>query len=166
MEDMYKNYDTSKLRQVSLSLIWDEKRILLAMKKRGFGEGLWNGYGGKQKEGETIEETAIRETREEINITATEMEKVGTLSFFFEGVPSDQNWNQKVTVFRITKWEGTPSESEEMKPQWFDINNIPYDKMWPDDIIWQPKVLKGMKVEGTFIFDANKKLKKSDIKVL
>lgn len=166
MDDLHKKYDTSKLRQVSLSLIWDERKILLAMKKRGFGEGLWNGYGGKQKESETIEETAIRETNEEIGINSTEIEQVGTLSFFFEGVPLDQNWNQKAVIFRINKWVGDPVESEEMKPKWFDISNIPYDKMWPDDRIWLPKILKGMKLECIFVFDADKRLKESNIKVL
>jgi hypothetical protein len=29
-----------------------------------------------------------------------------------------------------------------MKPEWFDIEKIPYDKMWDDDIIWLPRVLK------------------------
>jgi 8-oxo-dGTP pyrophosphatase MutT (NUDIX family) len=33
----------------------DEQKILLAMKKRGFGEGKWNGVGGKREPGESIE---------------------------------------------------------------------------------------------------------------
>jgi len=35
------------------------------MKKRGFGEGKWNGFGGKNKAKETIIETALRELHEE-----------------------------------------------------------------------------------------------------
>ena len=35
------------------------------MKKRGFGEGKWNGFGGKVEEGETILQAALRELKEE-----------------------------------------------------------------------------------------------------
>ena len=43
--------------------------ICLAMKKRGFGKGRWNGVGGKVEAGETIEAAAMREAREEIGVT-------------------------------------------------------------------------------------------------
>ena len=34
---------------------------LLGLKKRGFGTGYWNGFGGKVKEGETVMDAAMRE---------------------------------------------------------------------------------------------------------
>ncbi len=34
--------------------------ICLAMKKRGFGMGRWNGVGGKVEKGEAIEDAALR----------------------------------------------------------------------------------------------------------
>ena len=40
-------------------------RLLLGMKKRGFGAGKWNGFGGKIEPGETPRQAAIREIREE-----------------------------------------------------------------------------------------------------
>ena len=45
-----------------------EKRILLAMKKRGFGEWKWNGVGGKLEGNETVQEAAVREAQEEISV--------------------------------------------------------------------------------------------------
>jgi hypothetical protein len=42
-----------------------------------------------------------------------------------------------------------------MAPQWFSIDAVPYDTMWPDDIYWLPKVLDGKLVRGEFIFDEN-----------
>ena len=45
---------------LTLVLIHQNARILLGMKKRGFGAGWWNGYGGKVQAGETIEEAAKR----------------------------------------------------------------------------------------------------------
>lgn len=44
----------NKLRKVTLCILFDKDRVLLAMKKRGFGVGKWNGAGGKLKDGETI----------------------------------------------------------------------------------------------------------------
>jgi len=44
----------------TLVLIRDASRVLLGMKKRGFGEGRWNGFGGKVEPGETIAQGALR----------------------------------------------------------------------------------------------------------
>mgnify|MGYP001082927151 CR=1 FL=1 len=38
-------------------------RILLGMKKRGFGMNKWNGFGGKIEQGETLLEAAARGTK-------------------------------------------------------------------------------------------------------
>ncbi len=40
--------------------IRDSGQVLLGLKKRGFGVGFWNGFGGKVEKGETIEEGARR----------------------------------------------------------------------------------------------------------
>ena len=46
----------------TLAFIQKEDKVLLGLKKRGFGEGKWNGFGGKPHEGETITEAAVRYT--------------------------------------------------------------------------------------------------------
>ena len=73
--------------ETTLCLLKKENKILLAMKKKGFGEGKYNGVGGKLEENETPEEAMIRETQEEICVTPTEYEKVGVISFdeFYKG---------------------------------------------------------------------------------
>ena len=43
-----------KKKVLTLVYIRDEENILLGMKKRGFGVGKWNGFGGKVQPGETI----------------------------------------------------------------------------------------------------------------
>ena len=45
---------------LTLVLIRESARVLLGMKKRGFGQGRWNGFGGKVEKGETILQGAIR----------------------------------------------------------------------------------------------------------
>lgn len=45
---------------LTLLFVLEPGRVLLGMKKRGFGVGRWNGFGGKVQLGESIEEGAIR----------------------------------------------------------------------------------------------------------
>ena len=50
-----------KRKVLTLVFLRREGEVLLGMKKRGFGEGKWNGFGGKVEAGETIVEAAARE---------------------------------------------------------------------------------------------------------
>ncbi len=134
---------------LTLCLVLRENQILLGMKKRGFGAGRWNGFGGKVEAGETIEAAAKRETEEECGIVITEMEKVGIHEFEFENARGDI---LEVHVFRVDTWTGEPRETEEMRPQWFTTDAIPYDEMWPDDIHWVPVFLTGKKFRTKFLF--------------
>lgn len=140
-------------KKATLLFLIEENKILLAMKKRGFGAGRWNGVGGKPEKNESIEQTAIRECREEINVKPVTIQQVATLNFYF---PSDKSdWNQQVWVYLCKDWEGEPSETEEMKPKWYKMDSIPYESMWKDDKFWLPKVLEGNSVEAEFTFDEN-----------
>ena len=119
------------------------------MKKRGFGEGRWNGAGGKVQENETIEEALVREANEEFGINVHAFEKVAELTFTF---PHEPSFNQIVHVYLTDTWTGDPQESEEMRPQWFKVTTIPYGDMWSDDIIWLPQILQGKRLRGSFTF--------------
>lgn len=144
------------LRKTTLAYLVKGDKVLLAMKKKGFGEGKLNGVGGKVKEteGETVEQALVRETLEEIGVKPLSYERKAILKFFFPEAPQDQNWNQKVYVFLIDKWEGEPKESDEMKPYWMPFAKLPYQQMWADDPYWLPKVLAGENVQGEFSFNS------------
>ncbi len=133
---------------LTLCIIHNDKEALLGMKKRGFGKDRWNGFGGKVKEGESIEEAAKREMEEEVGIIALNFKKRGILSFKFEKDPEIL----EVHVFSATDFKGQPVETEEMKPQWFKIDRIPYNQMWPDDKYWLPLLLNGKNFQGNFYF--------------
>ena len=127
-----------------------DNEVLLGMKKRGFGAGRWNGFGGKVKEGEeNIEQGMFREMFEESSIKALNMQKVGILDFSFENDPKIL----EVHIFKVTEFKGEPTESEEMKPQWFSLDQIPFEQMWSDDIYWFPFLLNGKFFKGEFLFD-------------
>ena len=123
--------------------------ICLAMKKRSFGAGRWNGVGGKVAPGETVRDAAIRETREEIGVAVHDLKAIAQLAFIFSKNPS---WNQTMYAYFCETWDGVPTESEEMRPQWFSVNALPFSEMWPDDIFWIPPVLAGKLIKGSFTF--------------
>ena len=137
-----------------LSFIYTHTQILLGYKKRGFGAGRWNGFGGKVNPGETIELAAKRELEEETSIIASRLEKRGVLTFVFIGDPVQL----EVHVFRVIAYTGEPIETEEMRPEWYKIAEIPYKDMWDDDIFWLERALTGEKLYGKFTFDENDKM--------
>lgn len=143
-------------RATLVLLFNDKNQILLGMKKRGFWAGKWNGFGWKPHGNETIKEAAIRELEEEsgIDLEPGQIHELGLLHFFFEWKPE---WNQDVYVFK-GYYAGNFKETEEMLPQWFDVNKIPYDKMRDDDKFWIPNLINNQNFEMKFTFDENGKL--------
>ncbi|MCL1839594.1 8-oxo-dGTP diphosphatase [Candidatus Saccharibacteria bacterium] len=150
---------------VTWMILRDGDRVLLGHKKRGFGAGYLNGVGGKVDPGETVEQAAVRETEEEIGVKVTQYEKVATIIFddlFYKGT-------RKQTIMHCfigTKWQGELIETEEIEPEWFTVDQIPYDKMWVDDKYWLPQVIAGKKVEGRFKFTDDYKLLGKIVKVI
>jgi len=147
------------MKKATLAIIVKDWKILLAMKKRGFGEWKFNWPWWKVEKWETPQDAMIREAYEELKIKIIDQELIWRIKFFFENNPDqDIDWY----IFYVNKFEWTPQETEEMKPYWFDINKIPYDKMWEDDKIWLPKALKKEKFSYNFYFDKNQKLLRTE----
>ncbi len=134
---------------MTLCIVCQDNKILLGIKKRGFGMGKYNGFGGKVSGNETIEEAAKRELLEESGLTANNLEKLGVLDFSWE----DKEGILEVNIFKVIDFSGSPTETEEMKPQWFDVDKIPFEKMWSGDKHWLPLFLENKKFKGKFIFD-------------
>ncbi|GAA5811248.1 hypothetical protein MFLAVUS_004680 [Mucor flavus] len=139
---------SSKLLTLILVLNEREQKILLGMKKRGFGVGKINGFGGKVEAGETIEEGARRELLEEAEIEAIDMTKVGINMFTFENDPV----GLEVHIYVTKEFKRTPTETEEMKPEWYNYSDIPYSQMWADDKVWIPLLLNNTRFMGHYHF--------------
>lgn len=141
------------IKKTTLWIIVDNntKKILLCMKKRWFWEGFWNWPWWKVEKNESIESAIVREIYEETNLIVKEndIKPSWILHFLFELKPE---WNQDVYLFSIEKFSWEAQETEEMLPKWFNIDDIPYNSMWEDDIIWLPRVLKWSFVEYIFNF--------------
>lgn len=126
--------------------------LLLGEKKRGFGQGKLNGFGGKLDPGEALLAGALREMEEESGVTVppASARHVGHLLFTFEGRPGEE---LHVHVFAARPpFAGAPAETEEMAPQWAPVASLPFDRMWPDDAHWMPLLLAGRRFRGVFHF--------------
>lgn len=150
------------MKVCTLLFLLRDNEILLAQKKRGFGAGYWNGVGGKIESSETLEQATIRECQEEIHVTPKNVEKVAVHNFIFpDGIEGIE-----VHTFITKHWEGEPTETEEMAPQWFTIANIPYTDMWDDDIVWLPLVLQGKKLKTNFTFNTENRMTKATVQIV
>lgn len=147
------------IKILTLCIVRQSERILLGMKKRGFGAGKWNGFGGKVGADESIEAAAKREVLEECGLVVEEMRSVGKLNFTFEGGTDVL----EVNIFDVTKFSGEPTESEEMKPEWFALDAIPYSEMWADDEFWLPAMLEGKIISGAFHFGADGSIARNEL---
>ena len=153
----------SRTKQLSLVLLHANGRLLLGMKKAGFGAGKWNGFGGKYEPGETLMEGALREMVEESRVTVTDLSLRGRILFEFEAEGSDK---LEVHVFRGSCFTGEPSETNEMRPQWYDDSAPPLAQMWPDDAFWLPLLLAGERFDAFFLFRGHGTIVTQRIRVL
>lgn len=141
------------LTRATLAFLIRGKSVLLGLKKKGFGQGYWNGFGGKIEAGETPTMAAVREIQEECGLKARNLRPAGKLFFHFDDDPR----RIEGFLFRSQDFSGEPEETAEMRPRWFKIQELPFQKMWEDDRFWLPHVLAGKEVHATFRF-AQKKM--------
>jgi 8-oxo-dGTP diphosphatase len=140
--------------------------VLLGLKKIGFGAGKYAGFGGKVEPHETIRRAAARELQEETGVRVSERDlgRAAQLTFQFPAKPA---WSQTVHVFLLSRWQGSPSESAEMKPAWFAVDNLPFDQMWQDGAHWLPRILAGEKLRAHYTFkDDNESIKEIETETL
>jgi ADP-ribose pyrophosphatase len=139
--------------RATLLFVIRDGRILLMHKRRGIGAGKINGPGGKIDPGESALECALRETREELCVTATGVEQAGELQFeFLDGTAIH------CFVFRASGHDGEPTATDEAIPLWCPVDDVPFERMWPDDELWFPHLLAGRPFVGRCLFDGDELL--------
>jgi len=163
----HKNDKTTE-KHYSLIVVQEpcQQRLLVGLKHRGFGVGLYNSFGGKVEPGETPLDSACRELAEETGIVVTThpLQTVGTLRFTFADsttemvvhlfcltVQCNDTNNKKKTnqsnaadttdSFLFDLDPTTISGCDEITPQWFTYRDLPLDRMFADDSLWLPRLL-------------------------
>lgn len=129
------------MKIATLAIITWQGKTLLGEKKKGeIGTGTLNGPGGKLEPGETLEECLIRETREEMAIQLFEdkLTKVAIITFHADGEPTF-----RVHVYRTSDFKGTPRETADMIPAWYDNDDLPFDRMLGSDRKWYRQAIDG-----------------------
>ena len=146
-----------------VTFLMKDDKILLGKRKEEFGKGIYVGIGGSVEK-ETREEAAIRELEEETGIKAGKdgLEMVAEMSFIF---PEKPGWTMHVTYYILRKWEGEPAETDEIIPEWFSVDALPYDRMWDDAKYWMGFMLEGKRMRGSFIYEG-KKVRKFSLEFL
>jgi 8-oxo-dGTP diphosphatase len=132
----------------TLLFIVQEGRVLLIHKRRGHGAGRINAPGGKLEPGETPLACALRETQEETGVVALGATLRAEMRFLDRDGPDWLGY-----VFVASGARGTAVDTPEAAPIWFALDDIPYERMWPDDRLWVPRVLAGETLRGDFLFE-------------
>ena len=136
--------------RATLLFVVRDGRILLIEKHRGLGQGKVNGPGGRLEPGETPRAAAIREVEEEIRVRPTGIHPAGELRFQFV-----DGYSIHVYVFRADGFVGEPEPTVEATPLWAEVESIPYERMWEDDPVWLPLLLREQPFSGRFVFDGD-----------
>ena len=128
--------------------------MLHRVKKEGdYHEGKWNGLGGKIDPGETPEECAIREVKEESGLDLVNPRLRGFITFpMFDGV---DDWY--VYLFTGTEFTGDLIDSPEGNLAWIDHDKLLELNLWEGDYIFL-KWLDGDRFFSAKFSYKNKKL--------
>lgn len=104
----------------------DKKELLLNLRS---DTNTWGIPGGSMELYETIEETAVRELKEEAGISADKLELVTVLSgkeYYFE-YPNGDKMCTVIVLFKVLNYTGEVkvSDNESKKLEFFSLNNLP-----------------------------------------
>ncbi len=121
----------------------DQTLMLHRVKKENdMHEGKWNGLGGKLEAGESPEECAIREVKEESGLDIRKPQLKGVLTF--PAFSKNEDWY--VFLFVVTEFSGTLIDSDEGNLEWIDNDQLFDLPLWEGDKIF----LRWLEKEGFF----------------
>lgn len=140
-----------KTIEASLVYLFKEEEVLMLhrVKKEGdIHKDKWNGLGGKLEHGESPEECAVREIKEESGYDIHNLKFAGHL--FFPTFDKHQNdWS--VFVFTSDDFSGLQLENTtEGNLEWIPKNRLLELNLWEGDRYFLPMLLSGDKFLGKF----------------
>jgi len=117
-------------------------------KQNDMHAGKWNGLGGKLEPGETPEECAIREIREESGLLVSNPLLKGFLTFPL--FAADEDWY--AFVFLVSQFEGRLIDSQEGILRWVPDQDLLDLELWAGDRIFLPWLERPGFFSGKFIY--------------
>ena len=128
----------------------DDKTLMIhrVKKQNDMHQGKWNGLGGKFEPGETPEECAVREIREESGLTATHLILKGFLTF--PAFSNEEDWY--AFVFVVDEFQGELIDSREGILEWIENEKVLSLPLWEGDRIFLPLLDKPGFFSGKFVY--------------
>ena len=111
--------------------------------------GKWNGLGGKLIGGETPEECAIREIKEESGLTAKDPILKGILTF--PAFNKNEDWY--CFVFVVKHFEGNLIESPEGNLKWIPNDELTTLNLWDGDKIFLDWLFQDKFFSAKFVYE-------------
>ena len=129
----------------------DNKTLMVhrIKKENDMHQGKWNGLGGKLEPGETPEECAIREIREESGLEVKHLVLKGLLTFPL--FAKNEDWYAFVYV--VDQVEGDMIDSPEGILEWVDNDKILELNLWEGDHIFLPWLERSGFFSAKFVYD-------------
>jgi 8-oxo-dGTP diphosphatase len=114
---------------------YPDDKILLIKRDTVPFKGYWALPGGRMDPGETIEQTIIREVKEETGLNVTILSKVG--EYVEKGVKDDVEYEYYPTCFIVKPVEGEikKQDSEIQEIRLFSLNALPYPLAGEHDLM-------------------------------
>ncbi len=145
------------MQLATLCYVIDKNKTLMLhriKKKNDVHEGKWNGLGGKFETGETPQECAIREVKEESGLLIKNPMMHGFITFpMFDRL---KDWY--VFIFTAKKFSGKLIESHEGKLEWINNDKLLDLNLWEGDRIFIPWLFQKKFFSAKFVY-SNGKLK-------
>ena len=127
---MKKNTNFNGRKTSLVYLERDGKYLILHRTKKAHDENgdKWIGVGGKFEPGETPDECALREVKEETGLTMTDFRLRGLIIFV-----SDVWGTEYMYLYTATKWRGKLIDCDEGELVWLDKQELLKKNLWEGD---------------------------------
>lgn len=118
-------------------------------KENDYHRGKWNGLGGKFEPGESPEECAVREVKEESGLNAKSIKMKGFITFpIFDGI---EDWY--VFLFVIDDYDGELIDSNEGNLEWIPNEELININLWEGDKYFIPWLFEDKFFSAKFIYE-------------
>lgn len=110
----------------------DNKYLMLNRNKKenDLNEGFWIGVGGHIEKGETVEECAYREVKEETGLVLTNLDKRGTIYF------QNDDFSEVMHLFTSSSFKGELIDCDEGELSWIDKKDVLSLHIWEGDRVF------------------------------